>query len=903
MECNCSPSCQEQNNSKFSNFQSATKQYPVPATITTDAHGMRTVTAGSLVDLAQGIGYVYALDFLWYTTLFNLTAAGKLSTVFGEDYLEADIMTLNVSYTDEEIEEQISTYVTPFARSIMEACIKGFNARVREVMDNPTLLPAEFTLFKVPLQEYTLGDMGRGMTYFGTLFSGMFLNSFAYQLTNQSYLEGLLEKYPMDTAMEILNDIIPPLDVSRFSWDILAEGCLRHINPSIPLIECPKGISTGANGNTYAPNKRSLEKNGHIGLSKGYAKNFLDKLLRIKGKLTKLGIATKWGSNSTVIGGKRTSTGNPITTYAPQGGVGNPPTIIGIIGKCPELEGLFVLLNGLLFFVTNGCMYNPMTNYYFTGVLTDNFMISCDAMYDSKSNAYLLRTVTREIPTPSGPKVVEIPIYRDKNSAFVMEYDVPGMPDMVLCLRTMFLGKEYAVFNIINGFLISSPQSLTYYYTSYMLGDYWGYNFNGMDSYGNIYNVLFGNMQRLPSSVDRRLPQGIFNNPILPTSDYQAMPMMISWDTPDNFYVNWNAPYIQGLPYCYGIAEYHRREWIERYVKYHSNFTIDNIEDLQVWIGTANDMEGGQNWYPLPKFTDFSISQGYDSDLFTQYFADLFLSVVTNSQTKSLLASYNGQYVTGDLNDLINSPTINPQWVLANSWCAQYIKLLLNMVFEGTDVEVIIDKTYPYVYTLSNITFSTPTPYNGLKSLVVRLTGLGRCKVPLYYDWLQGRSIESLIQQAHDLALEALGGYENYPWPVASQRPKAAITSLVLGTLYEEYVLNRATLYLAAQMTEQGLLIKYVQSGGFTGNIYLVDGKPVPSPNFGKEIIAHQTYSLFTITALLHPGKPVPCNVPTLHFCCRKGINGYGNVEVLENINIVPNPNDVSVYVGPFPNI
>lgn len=116
-----------------------------PVSIVRDRHAVPHVTGSSVADLYQGLGFAHAQDRLWQMELMRRASQGRLSEIFGERTLEADIFlrTLDLYGHAERSFEKFP----PEAQRLLAAYAAGVNAFIGQ----PTRLfrnhlPPEFLL-------------------------------------------------------------------------------------------------------------------------------------------------------------------------------------------------------------------------------------------------------------------------------------------------------------------------------------------------------------------------------------------------------------------------------------------------------------------------------------------------------------------------------------------------------------------------------------------------------------------------------------------------------------------------------------------------------------------------------------------------------------------------------------
>lgn len=798
------------------------------ANITTDQYGISTVEADNDFELWKGVGYITAKDRLWQLFLNYKVGNGEISSIFGSDYLSVDITTHQFMYTEDELECQY-LQLNDRVKMFIEGFIYGVNIRVKEVLENPELIPADFKPVNLMPITYTKYDILRYTLYLTRTASGMSY-SFLAQLYNNSLNGSIGKYYCKKQASDIFDDIVGVYNVTKSSWPIIDDGCKNHVSPfneessedeSLSDEDCEQKCNNNQNQNqnvidvkvNKTKKNQKTKAHGKPKNSKKYADHSLkhwEKEIKDRNSLQKMGFPVGIGSHGSCIAGQKTVNGNAICVLTPQSGFAIPSYYYLVKIKSPNIIGIYYFFTGCapLLFGLHGTR-----NYQFVLTPQTQYTVSVDALYESMLNIYKIRTVKINV---KDAVPVYLDVFRSRNCGFVRDIHVNNC-FKALTARTIFIGKQLLFLNtVFNVMYSNSFDELINNFTSCFQGDHFGVNYIGIDSYNNIFACNMGNWQRLPSTVDRRLPQGISGNKRAKTCEYEIMNPIVSFNTPELFYTSWNTPFIQGIPYSVEHAEYSRVEWMHRYLKCHNDFTFENAVDLIHWMNDSNELSLGESYI-----------QNYLSDVFSQYLCKKFFDAVMKFPTDErlfaieFLKDYNGRWIDGDLNQVVNSHDISDKWILANSWTAQFIRKLLNPVLGKTILRIEKHSCLPFNIGITvNNEATIPTPY--VTSLMLRILCLGRCKNKLQYDWLKGRCVDDIIVRALDKALEFLGGMKAMPWGIG-KRPIFPYEEFVLGYLYFQKCLNRSSLSIIAENTPYGMKIGYIISSGNSGTILIKD--------------------------------------------------------------------------------
>ncbi|MBX3328839.1 MAG: penicillin acylase family protein [Nitrospira sp.] len=111
-----------------------------PVTVTSDAYGIPTITAGSRGDAIRAFGYITARDRLFQMDLMRRTGAGRLAEIFGETMRQTDLKQRTFGFSGAA--GAIAARLPQDQRDVLEAYTEGVNEYLSQ-MEN---LPFEFLL-------------------------------------------------------------------------------------------------------------------------------------------------------------------------------------------------------------------------------------------------------------------------------------------------------------------------------------------------------------------------------------------------------------------------------------------------------------------------------------------------------------------------------------------------------------------------------------------------------------------------------------------------------------------------------------------------------------------------------------------------------------------------------------
>lgn len=123
-----------------------------PVTVTSDAYGVPTITAGSRGDAIRTLGYVTARDRIFQMDLLRRSGAGRLAEVFGETMREVDVKQRTFGFN--VTAKAITARLPHDQREILEAFTEGVNDYLAQ-MKTP---PFEFLLLDYEPEAWNAED-------------------------------------------------------------------------------------------------------------------------------------------------------------------------------------------------------------------------------------------------------------------------------------------------------------------------------------------------------------------------------------------------------------------------------------------------------------------------------------------------------------------------------------------------------------------------------------------------------------------------------------------------------------------------------------------------------------------------------------------------------------------------
>ena len=118
-------------------------------TVKRDKWGMPHIYAQNLTDLYRVLGYVMAQDRLWHMDLIRRATEGRLSEIFGKDFVKTDLLlrSLQIPQKSEYLYSQIPDSVKQF--------LIAFSDGVNQFIHSTKALPVEFRILKYKPEDWT----------------------------------------------------------------------------------------------------------------------------------------------------------------------------------------------------------------------------------------------------------------------------------------------------------------------------------------------------------------------------------------------------------------------------------------------------------------------------------------------------------------------------------------------------------------------------------------------------------------------------------------------------------------------------------------------------------------------------------------------------------------------------
>ena len=210
-------------------------------TVYRDERGMPHLYAGNEHDLYFATGYIMAQERLWQMDLIRRATTGRLSEIFGEDYIQTDLFLRSLEMTAKS--KVVLSSEDPFILDCLQAYTDGVNAYITEAGKK---LPPEFRILGYKPDPWKLEDLANIIGYMGWDLASDNLSSdiFYYRLNRKLGPEKSAELIPDWKAVNSF--VFPEFSLS----DEVLEGALEFIS-SIDKLEA-LGLASFSGSNNWA---------------------------------------------------------------------------------------------------------------------------------------------------------------------------------------------------------------------------------------------------------------------------------------------------------------------------------------------------------------------------------------------------------------------------------------------------------------------------------------------------------------------------------------------------------------------------------------------------------------------------------------------------------------------------
>lgn len=315
-----------------------------------DSQAIPHIYANSEKDLYTAVGYLMAQDRLWQMDLLRRATTGNLSEIFGEDFIDTDVLMRSLRITEKS--QKVLNNTPKEIKTALEAFSSGVN---QYIQNNKDQLPPEFSILRYKPKPWK------------PIHSINLIGYMAWDLTMPWSYEITLHKLRAKVGKMKAQSLIPDL----------------------------------SNQNSYVfPDYESDT----------IIRKMMDNLLAQKQKLEKLGLKVFSGSNNWAVSGKKSATGKPILANDMHLGLFAPglwqQMHMVVEGK---LNVTGVVIPGQPFVISG---HNDSIAWGLTNVMLDDMDFYEETIHPEDSGKYRLngkwknlKTEEEQIPLKSGDTV------------------------------------------------------------------------------------------------------------------------------------------------------------------------------------------------------------------------------------------------------------------------------------------------------------------------------------------------------------------------------------------------------------------------------------------------------------------------------------------------------------------
>ena len=291
---------------------------PTPV-IDRDPYGVPKITAPTLELAFVGMGMASAQDRLWQMEMSRRVARGEMAEIMGASAVASDRQTLQLSYTDAELQAQIDELPKE-----AQTAFAGYAVGVNRVIAQRTAagtLPAGYKQYGFEPRPWTTLDSAaiavNLLRRFGTGGAG--------EIRTLALMEYLKSQKSKDRMLDVLDDL---------GWQNDPRSIPTVSDKEDPLAKTHMVFTEP----TRAQSEAHLAKLPKVSILELLPAVSLSTQEEQKLVAEKVSVASKWGSYAIVVTKSRSATGNPLLLTAPQMGHSTPSVIHETAIDCPELK-------------------------------------------------------------------------------------------------------------------------------------------------------------------------------------------------------------------------------------------------------------------------------------------------------------------------------------------------------------------------------------------------------------------------------------------------------------------------------------------------------------------------------------------------------------------------------------
>ncbi|HBE43815.1 MAG TPA: hypothetical protein DDW27_21995 [Bacteroidales bacterium] len=305
-------------------------------TVYRDERGMPHIYAADEHDLYFATGYIMAQERLWQMDLIRRATTGRLSEIFGDDYIRTDLFLRSLDMTTKS--KMVLSNQAPEITTCLQAYADGVN---KYISDAGRKLPPEFRILSYKPDEWKLEDIANIIGYMGWDLA-------AGNLSADIFIYRLINKMGEEKAGQLIPDWITPAS-PVFPEFRLEEESLREALSFISALD----------------------------------------------KLQALGIHSFSGSNNWAVSGARSTTGKPLFSNDMHLGLNSPGIWMQMHQVIPgKFNVTGVVVPGEPFIVAG---HNEKIAWGMTNLMVDDVDLFAEKINPENENQYFFNGEWRNL--------------------------------------------------------------------------------------------------------------------------------------------------------------------------------------------------------------------------------------------------------------------------------------------------------------------------------------------------------------------------------------------------------------------------------------------------------------------------------------------------------------------------
>ncbi|HKL66637.1 MAG TPA: penicillin acylase family protein, partial [Bacteroidales bacterium] len=294
-----------------------------PVEIIRDERGIPHIYAESENDLYLAVGYTIAQERLWQMDLIRRATTGRLSEIFGEDYIQTDLFLRSLRMTEKS--KMVLDNTDPEIHNAINSFVQGVNFYIEQAGKK---LPPEFRILGYEPEPWTAENTANIIGYMGWDLAGG-------SLAGDVFMYKLIDKIGKEAALKLLP-----------YYDYTADPVYPDFRMDAAM-DAVEGLTASLN------------------------------------KLNDLGISAFYGSNNWAVSGELSQTGKPILSNDMHLGLSSPGIWMQIHQVVPgKLNVTGVVVPGAPFIIAG---HNEKIAWGMTNLMVDDVDLYLEQTNENKT--------------------------------------------------------------------------------------------------------------------------------------------------------------------------------------------------------------------------------------------------------------------------------------------------------------------------------------------------------------------------------------------------------------------------------------------------------------------------------------------------------------------------------------